>query len=156
MAFNKETDTHGAHKFFSASCFNSTWNLLDNTERSQADDLSMEHSAQASLWHWKQREDCTPTHLSIGYWQVSRVYAALKQPQNSLRYAVYCQELSERHELEAFYIGYAYEALARAEALAGNTHQAQGHGKTARHWASKIEDPENQAALIKDLDQIKV
>jgi len=66
-----------AHKFFTAECYNKTWGFMDNPKRTPEEDLSMLQAAMASLWRWSQREDSTPTNFSIGYRQVSRVFARL-------------------------------------------------------------------------------
>ncbi|WP_395741367.1 hypothetical protein [Prosthecobacter sp.] len=68
-------DSASLHRAFSADCFNRTWQLLEKPDRTAEDDEQMLLLAMASLWHWTQREDCTLRHRSIGYWQVSRVYA---------------------------------------------------------------------------------
>lgn len=74
----------------------------------------------ASLWHWTQRADCTPTNLSVGCWQIARIFALLRQPANARGYARRCLEYSQAEGVEPVYQAYTYEALARAEAIAGN------------------------------------
>ena len=70
----------------------------------------------AATWHWTQRPDCTSTNLSIGYWQTARIYALLGQAENARRYAQMCFEVSQQPGVKPFFLAYAYEALARAEA----------------------------------------
>jgi hypothetical protein len=77
MADDADFDADQAHRHFSASCFNLAWELIDKPDRTAEDDEQMVRLAQASLWHWTQRSDCTDKNLSIGYWQVSRVCALL-------------------------------------------------------------------------------
>jgi hypothetical protein len=79
----------------------------------------------ASIWHWTQREDCKSTNLSIGYWQASRVYALAGRIEDARRYGELC--LKHSHQEVPFYLGYAYEALARAEKLAANKELAAKH-----------------------------
>ena len=69
--------------------------------------------------HWTQRPDCTSTNLSIGYWQTARIYALLGQAENARRYAQMCFEVSQQPGVKPFFLAYAYEALAQAEAAAG-------------------------------------
>lgn len=143
-----------AHRFFSAHCFNGAWDLMDKQTRTSQENLAMEHMAQASLWHWLQREDRTATHLSVGYWQLSRVYALLKQADNSLRFAEHCLEVSQSGQVEPFYLGYAYEALARATVLAGNRLQAEAFLSTAQTYLQKVEDVDHRQALELDLASV--
>jgi hypothetical protein len=57
--------------------------------------------------------------------------------------------------VEPFYLGYAYEALARAESVAGNSAQAQEYLAKAREIAEALPDPDYQKPLLDDLDTIK-
>lgn len=52
------------HEAFSGGCFNKCWTLIEKADRSPEDVEDMLLLAQASLWHWKQRNDCTPMNLS--------------------------------------------------------------------------------------------
>jgi len=103
-----------AHEHFSVACFNEAWALLDRTDRSSEDDQRMIELCLASLWHWTQRDDCSATNMSIGYWQASRVYATVGFASEARRYATLCLEASNRPNVPPFYAGYAYEALAHS------------------------------------------
>ena len=109
----------------------------------------MVQQAVASLWHWKRRIDATPTNMSIGYWQVSYVYALIGQPDLALKYAVRCKELSEK--LEPFYLGEAYQALAAAEKAAGNTEMMEEYAAKAWHIMNTLTDSEEMEALERDI-----
>ncbi len=105
--------------------------------------------AHASLAHWRERADCAAQKLSIGYWQVSRVYAVLGQVENARRYGELCLTASAREPL--FYLGYAHEALARTTKLAGNAASAAEHLAKARLLAAQVADAGKRAALEADL-----
>ncbi|MFF2450279.1 hypothetical protein ACFVSW_24855 [Neobacillus sp. NPDC058068] len=53
-----------------------------------------------------------------------------------------------------FYIGYAYEALSRANALLGRTDLSKEEAKLALEYAQKVKDESSKDMLIKDLDSI--
>lgn len=103
----------------------------------------------ASLWHWNQREDCTLTNLSIGYWQAARVYALADEADNAHKYAQLC--LDSTPQGDRFCLGYAHEALARAELLAGNAAAAKEHLSKAAELVRQIESAENRKLLEDDL-----
>ena len=145
-------DLQAAHRYFATRCFNRTWGYIEKAARSPEDDLTMLHTALASLWHWTQREDCTPENLSTGYWQVSRVYALLGQADNARRYGELCLKASEK--LAPFYLGEANEALARAELTAGDRLKMQVHLEKARQLAEKITDEGDKRVLLNDLKTI--
>lgn len=153
MADTPNFDVQGAHKYFSADCFNKTWDLMDKDgDRSTEENMEMLHTAIASLWHWTRREDVTPKNLSIGYWQVSRVYCLIKQPNNARRYGLLSLQYAKG--LSPFLQGYAYETLARAEMLADKRFIMKEYLAKAREMLEQVEDEEERRILAKDLDQI--
>lgn len=152
MPKEPDFDLAAAHKYFAAHCFNSTWDLLDKKDRTPEDDEQMIRTTLASSWHWTQREDCTATSMSVAYWQASRVYAVLGQADNARRYGQLCLDISQ--DVEPFYLGYAYEALARAESVAGNSERSAEYLAKAREAAAKVEDADSKQWLVADLDGI--
>ncbi len=84
-----------AHRFFSAQCFNDAWDLVGKADRTPGEDEYLISVCHASLWHWRCRADCTGRHLSIGYWQLSRVYALVGEAANSRKYGELCRSVSE-------------------------------------------------------------
>ena len=153
MAATPNFDIHEAHQYFSAECFNQTWDYIDKGgERSMEENMSMLHTAIASLWHWSQREDVQSEQLSVGYWQVSRVYNLIQQPHNAKMYGML--SLKYAHDLKPFYKGYAYETLARAEMILNNRFIMNVHIEKAREMLEQIEDKEEKQLLLKDLETI--
>jgi hypothetical protein len=155
MAKKADFDLQAAHKYFSAECFNRAWDYIDKPIRKEGEDDSMLQLSLASLWHWKQRKDCMPTNLSIGYWQVSRVYALLRQADNARRYGKLCLEAAKGEEVLPYYRGAAYEALARAEMVAGNQDEMEKYLIQAHQIAASLPDPEGKKMLLKDLATIR-
>ena len=154
MADSPKFDIHEAHKYFSTDCFNKTWDYIDKDgERSIEENMSMLHTAIASLWHWSQRADVTPENLSVGHWQVSRVYNLIKQPHNARMYGLLALEHAQ--ELSPFYKGYAYETLARAEMITNNRVIMNIHLTRAHEMLAQIEDETEKELLRKDLETIR-
>ncbi len=153
MADKPNFDIQQAHKYFSADCFNKTWDNMDKDgSRSQEENMEMLHTAIASLWHWTQREDVTPKNLSIGYWQVSRVYCLIKQPNNARRYGLLSLQYAKG--LSPFLMGYAFETLARAEMLANKRFIMKEYLAKANEMLAQVEDKEEHQLLAKDLEAI--
>lgn len=145
-------DRATAHRHFAAHCFNATWDLLDQPERTPDEALQMLLRSAASLWHWTEREECTPANLSIGYWQLARVAAEIGEGNLALRFAQQCLELSPADD--PFLMGFAYEALARAALVMGDKQAATGYLAEAKAKANEVDDAENQQALLADLATI--
>ncbi len=155
MTEKPKFDLDAAHKHFSVACFNQAWALLDKPDRTAEDDEQMVRLSLASHWHWTQREDCEPTNISVSYWQTSRIYAVLEQAENARRYAQKCLDVSQGEDISSFYLGYAYEAMARAEQVAGNREEMGKYLEEARRVAETIADPEEKKWLVDDLESIK-
>ena len=147
-------DIEAAHRYFSTECFNRAWDLIDQEERTPAEEDEMLNLSIASLWHWIQRSDCTNKELSLGYWQVSRIYAITGRPENATWYAERCLEATEDAELPPFYLGYAYEALARAAMASRNKRQAMEYIAQARAQAEQEQNQEDKQLLLDDLGTI--
>jgi hypothetical protein len=149
----KDFDLGRAHKYYSTHCFNQAWDLIDKPDRSPDEDEEMIRLCQASIYHWTQREDCTNRHLSIGYWQCSRIYAMLNRGVEARRYADYSLRYAESEP--AFYRGYAYEALARAELCLSHEDGARSFLQQAEKLLEDIKDNSERELLKQDLASLR-
>lgn len=153
MADTPNFDVQEAHRYFSADSFNKAWEYMDKEgSRSIEDNVQMLHTTIASLWHWTQREDVKPKNLSVGYWQVSRVYCLIGQPNNARRYGLL--SLKYAQGLSPFFKGYAYETLARAEMIANKRVIMQVYLEKAREILEQIENEEDKKLLEHDIETI--
>ena len=152
MAKVPEFDLAAAHKYFAAHCFNRAWDLIEKKDRTPEDDRMMVALNQASLFHWSHRPDNDDKRRSVGYWQASRIQALLGNAIEARRYADVC--LSYSHNLEPFYLGYAYEALARATKLAGKTAESKKFIAAAAAQAGAVSRKEDRTALELDLNSL--
>ncbi len=155
MAKNPDFDIDAAHKYFSAHCFNHAWDFIEKPERSEGEADQMLWLSRASLWHWTQRKDHTAKNLSVAYWQASRVFALLKQADNARHYGKLSLQEAEQGGLDPFHRGYAFEALARAEMVAGNHAEASQYLEQAHQNAALVTDQEDKKLLLADLATIQ-
>jgi hypothetical protein len=143
-----------AHVYFSTELFNTTWEYIEQADqRSVDEDMTMLHTAIASLWHWSQREDVTHENLSVGYWQVSRVYNLIKQPHNARTYGLLA--LKYAMGLEPQFKAYAYETLARSEMQVGNRVIMMVYLEKLKEQLELIHEEDDKALLLKYLSSIK-
>lgn len=149
-----QPNADACHKLMAAQLFNLTWDLLDKPQRTAAEDDRMVHAAHASRFHWG--EIGQPVHRVRGEWQVSRVYAVLNRPAAARYHAQRCLDLCEAHGIGGFDLGFAYEALARAHAVAGNTAEAVGYVKRGRELAATIAAQGDREYLESQLGTIPV
>lgn len=147
-------DAKAGHEYFAAYCFNATWELLDKESRTDEETEAMIDLAHASRSHWRERDDQSPKTLSIGAWQISRVYAVADRPDEALRYGTEALEIARSEGLGDFYIGYGHEAVARAASAMGDSETAGLHIEAARNLLGSIADGGSRDALAADLDSV--
>ena len=153
MTPKPDFDVTAAHKYFSTHCFNDAWDFIDKKERTAEETEQMIQLCQASLWHWSRREDATDQNRSVGYWQASRVYSLAGLPESARRYGKLSLEAAAG--CLPFYKGYAYEALARAERIAGDRPRMKEYLSLARQQAEAVKNVEEKKILEADLDSLK-
>jgi len=155
MVQKVENDLMKAHNYFSANCFNATWDLLDKPDRTTEEGDQMILLCMASAWHWTQRADVTDQNMSVGYWLISRVYAVLGHASNARKYGELCLSKSESEGIPPFYLAYAFEALARGEWVAGKAEKMNEYLEKARLTAEGITDAKSRKMVFDDLATIK-
>jgi len=136
-----------AHIHFGKECFNQAWDRIEKQNRTQADEDTMIHLAHASIYHWTQRADCMDQNLSIGFWQLSRVYALAGLGACALRSAQTCLSHSEQDGVATVFLGYAHEALARSYAVLGDSEQSASHIQAAKDIAITLPDDDREQLL---------
>jgi hypothetical protein len=137
------------HRKIGGALFNYTWSLLDKKRRTKADIDEMIHAAHASRYHWGRGG--TPLNVSIGEWQLSRVYAVVGRAEPATYHARRALEIARRHRLGRFYLAYAYEALARAAAVSGERRTRNRYLREARRIGATVRDRDDRRMLLEDL-----
>ncbi len=144
------------HQHFAATCFNACWTYIDKDKRSSDDIEDMLTSAQASLWHWKKRTDCTPQNLSIAYWQLAKVHFLAGDTFLTKFYADKCIAITTSNKLSPFSHGYSYEVGAYAAAMAADKNKATEYIALAQAQVPLITDAEEQKMLVADIEKVQV
>jgi DNA-binding transcriptional MerR regulator len=141
-------------RLLAAQLFNETWRLMQQEERTRPDDDRMVHAAHASRYHWGQVPDATPAHLARGEWQISRVYTMLGRAEPALHHARRVLEICQQNGIGDWDLAFAYEALARAQAVAGDAGQARDYTDQALAAAEDIAADEDRELVLADLETI--
>jgi len=149
----EKTSSKEEHKKFAVELFNLTWNLLDKKDRNREEDDKMVHAAHASRFHWG--EIGTPLEFERGEWQVSRVYSVLERSEPALYHATRCLEICKENNIGDFDIAFAYEAIARANAVVGNKADCENYLKLARKAGEEIRKKEDKHYFFSELRTIK-
>ena len=137
--------------------FNHVWKLLEQSDRTPEQNDEMIHAAHASRYHWSQVG--TKANVARGEWQVSRVYTVLGRAEPALYHAHRCLAYAKEGDgvgdgIEDWDIPFAFEAIARAEALAGNTAESARYELMAREAGEGIADDEDRDHLLSELGSL--
>jgi hypothetical protein len=132
--------------------FNEVWRLMESRE----DDERMLHAAHASAYHWSEAPECEPKNRARSEWQVSRVYSVLGRGEPALHHARRCLEICEAQpeNMEDWDLPFAYEALARANRVAGHGDEARRYEEKAREAGEALADPEDREHLEEALNEL--
>ena len=140
------------HRKQAAAFFNETWRLLNLTNRSAEQDAQMIHSAHASRMHWEFVG--SPRNRNVGEWQISRVYSVLGMTGPALYHAENSLRIAMENGLAPFLLGYSYEGVARAKAIAGDGAAGEFLAK-GEELLHQVDDPHDHALLKADLAAIR-
>jgi hypothetical protein len=152
MTEEKKYTEKEAHKKFAVDCFNLVWNLMEKKDRTKADDDRMMHAAHASRFHWG--EIGTPVELERGEWQISRMYTVLGIPHSAVYHAKRCLEICKENDIRDWDIAFAYEAMARANAAAGQKTECKKYVELAKKAAEQIKEKSDKDYLLSELKTI--
>lgn len=140
------------HRAEAVALFNGVWQMLDMEDRTPAQDDQMVHAAHASRWHWSQAGELGgDQQLAVGEWQCSRVYSVLGRGEPALHHAQACLALCQPGSMDDWVVAAAYEALARASAVAGDLVGARSWLTQARAAVAAIADPADREVIEGDL-----
>jgi hypothetical protein len=89
-----------------------------------------------------------------GEWLIARVYTVLGLTEAALRHAARCLELTHKFAdlMQDFDWAFAYEGIARANALAGNRQTALEYIQRAETSGQAIQDEEDRKIFLADFN----
>ena len=132
--------------------FNGVWRLIEQEDRTVEDDDRMLHMVHASRYHWGQVG--TAANLGRGEGMCSRVYSVLERPEPAMHHARRYLEICQEHGIGDWDLAFAYEALARASAVAGDMEQARSWTEQALAAAEDIAEDGEREVVLADLETI--
>ena len=93
----------------------------------------------------------TVVNFLRGDWQITHVYTILQQPAAALHYARRCLDQCLANSIGDFDLAYAYEAMARALACAGQAAEARQYYRLAEQAGVQIAEEDDRRQFQKDL-----
>src|SRR5918994_7695268 len=132
------------HRQLGVELYNATWKLLEQESRTPAEDDAMLDAAHASAYHWSRAEGAAPVNAARSHWQISRVNSVLGRAEAAVYHAQRCLDLYTENGIGDWDLASAYEALARANKLAGNDAEHRRNLELGRDALAQIADQEDR------------
>jgi len=141
-----------AQQYFAKTLNGKIWELLQKPDRSRQENELMIYSAYASGFHWLMAG--TGLHHQRAEWLIAHVYKEVGLTESALRHATRCFELTEEFTelMKDFDQAYAYEGMARANALAGNREEAIKYIQHAEKSGQAIQNDEDRRIFLGDFN----
>lgn len=139
-----EFDLKRAHGWFATELNNNLWDRLEAGALPADEAEALIHAAHASAYHWAQIG--TAANLLRAECLVANVYAALGLGAPALRHSRRCLDLIEQNPdaVEDWDLAFAYDALARAHAAAGDGVAAAEARQEARRLGDGIGEADDR------------
>ena len=141
------------HRQLGVDLYNHVWTMLEKPERTREEDDEMLHAAHASRSHWG--EVGTPANFARGEWLCSRVYAVLGRGEPAVHHAQRCLAICQENGIGDWDLAAAYEAVARAQRVAGDDQEFRRNLSLAREAAAKIADDDDREHIEEDLAELE-
>jgi hypothetical protein len=140
------------HRQLGVDLFNGTWTMMEQPDRTPDEDALMIHMAHALAYHWLQVG--APENMARSHWQCSRMYTVLGRSEPAIYHAKLVLDVCEQNDIGDWDLAFAYEALARAYAVAGNSAESARWLAKARAAGADITADEDRDLLLSDLATI--
>jgi hypothetical protein len=152
MEQSKTYTLEEAHKHFAQSINGRVWELLQKSSHTDDENDEMLHAAHACTYHWKFVG--TAVNQQRGEWLISHVHAVLGHAKEALRHAERCFEITQLNKelMKDFDIAYAFEGIARSQAMLGDEKIAKEFFDLAQHAGNTIADDEDRSIFIGDFE----
>ena len=140
------------HKKVAIIAFNKTWEYIDMPNKTEEQNLEMIHLAHTSRHHWGHVG--TELNKARGEWQISRVYSLLNMGESALRHAEASLKIVDENKYGDFDLVFAYEALAFAYKVLGNTKLKDEYLKKGYESLELVKDKGDKDYCKSELDNL--
>ena len=137
------------HRSQAIEANNAAWELLDGHTLTADERDELLHRAHTAAYHWARASGACAEHAARAEWLLSRASCVVGDAAGARRHADRCAAICADAGLTDFDLAYAYEARARADALAGDIERALSEYAAA--GAVVIADPQDRAIFDADL-----
>ncbi len=152
MSTEDKMTTQEFHKKMAVETNNGIWPVLDNPNPTQDELATALDMAHASRYHWGLVGK--RINLARADYMISRVASAMKRAEPALFHARRCLQITQEEGAGDWDLAFAYEALTRAIAVAGDKVQYKKHMELAKKAVLNVKEEEDRKAVQNELDKI--
>lgn len=142
------------HRRLAVALYNRTWQLLERTDRSLAQEDEMIATAHASAYHWLQTAAVQPKNVGRSHWLCARVYAQLGMPESASHHAARYLDIARTEPVDDWDLAAALESAARAAVAAGRWDESERLAAQARDACLDVSDVDDRDVVFADLDSL--
>jgi len=113
--------------------------LLERGNRTEEDNFRMLYTACAAYYHFTQAS----REFGPAEWLISRCYVEMGNGREAVRHAERCMRFADASKNEAE-IAWALEALARANAVMGDSHAAHNYFNKAKEAGTNLSNEQDR------------
>jgi len=140
------------HKKIATETNNAIWPTLDKEDPEQEELDDALQMAFTSRYHWGIIGE--PINLARADYMISRVYSSMKMPELALHHADRCLEITKQTGRGDWDLAFAYEAITRAYAVAGNEEKYEEYNKKTKEAIEDIADEKDKSIVEGELNKI--
>lgn len=143
------------HKRTAVETNNEIWPVLDAENPTKTQLENALHMAYTSRYHWGKVG--TAVNAMRAEYMITRVYSAMKRGEPAIFHAKRGLEIGQKNQdkIEDWDLAFAYEAMARAQCVAGDKSECNKYYDLAQDAISKIKNPEDKKVCQGELDKFK-
>ena len=130
-------------RWFAIECNNRAWRLSEATNRTNAEDDEMLHSAHAAALHWGKVG--TELHKARATMLLAHVHALLGHGPSAMAYAKQSFSYVTSHDSPPWEVAFAHAVFANAAAAARDRDLQATHYSAARALGAALSDAEERS-----------
>lgn len=140
------------HRWFAVECNNRGWDLVNQAQRTEAEDREMLAAAYAAALHWSKvgqpiNDARAASLLASAHAQLGHGDLAMTQAK---RYLTFCQ----RDTCEDWDVAFAHAGLAEAAAATGDATLHAEHHRLAQRAGEAIADDEERNVFLSEFRRV--
>lgn len=140
------------HRWYAVECNNACWALIEQAERTPAQDRDMLYNAYSAAYHWSYAG--TPLNGARAELALARSHSLLGHGDLALGYAISALNFFENNDCEDWDLAFGHAEVAYAAAVTGDVALHAKHYDAARRRGETIADEIDRNIFLGSFAQV--